>query len=165
MNWLDFAIIVTVAWFAFTGLATGLVREVVMLVAAFLGVVLAGQLYPRLADDIKIVNADARVDDLIAFLAIFTAVVLAGQIVGSLLRGVASMLFLGPFDHLGGLAFGLLKGGIIVELVLLAFATFPASGWMSGALSSSLLAPVFLDGAPLLVHVLPGVFSAGAKAF
>ncbi|MHB8574917.1 MAG: CvpA family protein [Dehalococcoidia bacterium] len=165
MNWLDLIIIVTVLWFAFTGLATGLVREVVMLIASFIGVLLAGHLYLRLADDIKIIHDDPTVDRLIAFLAIFTATVLAGQIIGSLLRDVAAALLLGPFDHVGGLAFGLVKGLIIVEVILIAFAAFPAASWMSSALTNSLIAPVFLDGAPLLLHVLPSVFSAGAKAF
>jgi membrane protein required for colicin V production len=164
MNWLDFVIIVTIIWFAFTGLATGLIREVVMLVASFAGVLLAGHLYLRLADDIKIVHDDPRVDRLIAFLAIFTATVLAGQIIGILLRDVASALLLGPFDHLGGLALGLLKGCIIVELVLIAFAAFPAASWMTTALDNSLLAPVFLSGVPWLLHLLPGSFSSSVKA-
>ena len=164
MNWLDFAIIVTILWFAITGLTVGLLREVVTLVAVFLGVVLAGRLYARLADDIRIVHADTRMDQLIAFIAIFGATALAGQIAGSLLKQTASLLLLGPVDRVAGLAFGLLKGLIIVELVLIAFAVFPSAMWMKTAIDTSLLAPLFLDGAPWLLHLLPGGFRSAVHA-
>ncbi|HEY8837988.1 MAG TPA: CvpA family protein, partial [Dehalococcoidia bacterium] len=164
LNWLDFAIIVTILWFAITGLTAGMLREVVTLVAVFLGVVLAGRLYARLADDIRIVHDDPRMDQLIAFIAIFGATALAGQIAGSLLKQTASLLLLGPVDRVAGLAFGLLKGLIIVELVLIAFAVFPSAMWMKTAIDTSLLAPLFLDGAPWLLHLLPGGFRSAVHA-
>jgi membrane protein required for colicin V production len=165
VNWLDFAIIVTIVWFAFAGLTTGLIREVVTLVAAILGVLLAGRLYQRLADDIRIVHDDPRLSRLIAFIAIFGATVLGGQILAGLLKHTASLLLLGPADRLAGLAFGLLKGLIIVELVLIAFVVFPAAGWMTSAIQTSLLAPIFLNGAPWLLHLLPGIFRVAVHAF
>lgn len=165
MNWLDFAIILTVLWFTIAGVTTGLLREVVTLLAAVLGVVLAGRLYARLAEDIRIMHDDQRLARLIAFISIFSATVLAGQIVGGFLKQTASLLLLGPADRLAGLIFGLLKGLIIVELLLIAFVVFPAAGWMTAAIDTSLLAPVFLDGAPWLVHLLPGVFHAAVQSF
>jgi membrane protein required for colicin V production len=165
VNWLDVAIIVVLLWFTFTGLTTGLVREIVPLGAAVIGVVLAGHFYLRLADDIKIVYDNPTVDRLVAFVSIFGASVLAGEIVAGMLKGTASLLLLGPADQVVGFFFGLLKGAIVVELVLIGFAVFPAANWMTTAMNSSLIAPVFLSGVPWLLHLLPGSFSAGVRAF
>jgi membrane protein required for colicin V production len=165
VNWLDFVIIVTIVWFALAGLTTGLVREAVALFAALVGVVLAGHYYQRLADDVRIVHDDANVDRLVAFLAIFAACVLIGQLAGTMLKGAVSLLLLGSIDHAGGLVLGTLKGCVIVELVLLGFAAFPAAGWMTKAMDTSLLAPVFLSGVPWLLHLLPASFRAAASGF
>lgn len=158
VNWLDLAIIVTILWFTFSGLTTGLLREGVTMLAAFVGVVLAGRFYQRLAEDIRIVHDDILVDRLIAFVAIFAATLLAGQVVGTVLRQAASLLMLGSFDRFAGLVFGFVKGCVIVELVLVAFTVFPAASWMASAIDSSLVAPLFLNGAPWLLHLLPGTF-------
>ena len=165
VNWLDFVIVVTIIWFGVAGMTTGLVREIVTWGAALLGVALAGRYYLKLADDIRIVHDGATVDDLIAFIAIFAGVVLAGHILGAVLKGAVSLLLLGWLDRAGGLLFGLIKGAIIVEAVLIAFATFPAAGWMTQALDTSLLAPVFLSGVPWLLHLLPGSFKQGVAGY
>jgi membrane protein required for colicin V production len=165
VNWLDFAIIVVLVWFTLAGLTSGLVRELVALLAATLGVIVAGRYYTRLADDIALVHTGPAEDRLIAFIAIFAACVLAGQLLGVALHGAVSVLLLGPIDNAGGLAFGFVKGAIIVELLLIGFATFPVAQWMTNALDTSLLAPVFLEGVPWLLHLLPGAFHAGVAAF
>jgi membrane protein required for colicin V production len=165
VNWLDFVIILVMVWFAFTGLATGLIREVVMTVACILGVLLAGRLYLRLADDIRIVHDDPTFDRLVAFIVIFAAVFLAGQIAGAYLRQAARLLLLGPLDRLGGLAFGVVEGFLLIETLLIAFAVFQVAGWMTSAIDQSLLAPVFLNGAPWLLHLLPDAFREGVRAF
>jgi membrane protein required for colicin V production len=165
VNWLDFAIIVTILWFSIAGLSTGLLREVVTLLAAFVGVLLAGRLYPRLAEDIRLVHDDPLMAKLIAFIAIFGATLLAGQLVAGFLKGTASLLLLGSADRAAGLLFGFLKGCIVVEVVLIGFAVFPAAGWMTTAIDGSLLAPVFLSGVPWVLHLLPGSFRQGVRAF
>lgn len=165
MNWLDFVIIVTLIWFAFAGLSTGLVRELVGVLASSLGVVLAGHYYQRLADDIKIAYDDPTVDRLIAFIAIFAACFLAGQLLGIALKDLVSLLLLGWLDRAGGLLFGLAEGVVVVELLLIAFAAFPAAQWMSKALDTSLLTPVFLSGVPWLLHLLPASFRQAVSGF
>lgn len=165
MNWLDFAIIVAVIWFAYAGLSMGLLREGIALVSALVGVLLAGRFYLRLANDVSIVNADPTTNQLIAFVAIFAGTVLAGQIVAAMLKGSAQSIRLdGTVDGLGGLCCGVLQGCVLVELVLIAFAAFPAASWMSHAIDGSLLAPVFLKGVPLLLHVLPSAVRQAVQA-
>jgi membrane protein required for colicin V production len=165
VNWLDFIVILIMVWFAFTGLTTGLVREVVALLASTIGVVLAGRYYARLADDIAIVHTGATANRLVAFVAIFAACVLAGQLAGLALKGFVSTLHLSWLDRAGGLAFGILKGAVIVEALLIGMANFPAAVWMAKALDTSLLAPVFLSGVPWLLHLLPASFRIGVAAF
>jgi membrane protein required for colicin V production len=165
VNWLDFVIVAVIVWSAFAGLMTGLVREVVGLIAVVAGVFLAGKFYQRLADDIKIVHEGTLVNQLAAFLGIFAATVLAGQIATGVLKGAVSLLMLGPLDRLGGLALGIVTGCMVVELLLIAFAALPAAGWMSSALDHSLLAPIFLSGVPWLLKLLPAPFRAAAQSY
>lgn len=165
MNWLDVAIIVTIIWFSLTGLSAGLLREVATLLAALVGVLLAGRLYQRLAADVKLVHDDPRAAHLIAFIAIFAATFLAGQLVGGFLKQAAALLLLGAADRTAGLVFGFIKGCVVVELTLIAFAVFPAAGWMTSAIDGSLIAPVFLSGVPLLLHLLPGSFRQAVHGF
>jgi len=165
VNWLDFAIIVVLVWFALVGLSTGLVRELVTLFAATIGVILAGRYYQKLADDIAIVHTGDTVNRLIAFIAIFAACVLAGHLAGTALRDFVSLLLLGPLDRAGGFVFGFIQGFVIVELVLIACATFPAAQWMTRALDTSLLTPVFLSALPWLLHLLPSGFREAVAGF
>lgn len=165
MNWLDVAVVVVVLWFAYLGLSLGLLRAGVALLAALIGVLLAGRFYGRLAGDLSIASTDTRSDQLIAFIAIFVALVLAGEIAAGLLReGARSVLIDDTLDVLGGLVCGLLLGGVVVEFLLIGFTAFPAAGWASSAIDGSLLAPLFLKGAPLLLHLLPGAIGSAVRA-
>ncbi len=165
MNWLDFAIIVTILWFSVVGLNSGLLREVVTLLASIVGVVLAGRLYLRLGDDIRLIHDELTLARLIAFLAIFGATLLAGQIAAGFLKETASLLRLGSADRAAGVLFGFLRGCIVVELVLIGFAVLPAAGWMTASIDGSLLAPVFLSGVPWLLQLLPGSFRQAVRSF
>lgn len=164
MNWLDIVIIATLAWFAFAGLSAGILRESVTLLGTVAGVILAGQLYKRLADDLTIFTSSTRAANIAAFIAIFAAVFLAGQIAALLLKRTASLLMLGPLDHLAGLAFGLVKGFVVIEGALILFAGYRIDIITRG-MDGSLLTPFFLDGLPLLLNVLPGEFRAAVERF
>lgn len=162
MNWLDGVILALLIWFIFAAFTAGLIREVVTIVSAILGVVLAGLFYERLADDIGTVIDSDRVARIVAFLAILGAIVLAGQVLAWLLKETASLLMLGTFDQLGGAAFGLVKGVVIVQVLLLLFATYPSLG-LDEAIGDSALSPLFIDRAPVLLQVLPAEFDAAKQ--
>ncbi|HLZ68810.1 MAG TPA: CvpA family protein [Dehalococcoidia bacterium] len=165
MNWVDLVIILIVVWFTFNGLSTGLVRELIALAGALIGVTLAGHLYPRLADDVKIVYDSQDTDRLVAFLAIFVACVLAAHLIGGTTDQAGNLLKLGSADQALGLIFGFVKACVIVELLLIAFVVFPAAVWAASAIDKSLLAPVFLKGVPWLLNLLPGLFRAKVRVF
>ena len=160
MHWLDLLIIAIVAWFTFRAFTAGLIREVVMFAALIAGVILAGQFYRDLAADIAFAIDDEQLRQLIAFISIFAGVVVIGSIAAHLLRRIAALLLLGPFDHLGGAAFGFAKGILLVEVLLFAAVAFPVASGVESAVDQSALAPLFLDGIPVLLEVLPAEFRA-----
>src|SRR4030042_6958620 len=159
MNWLDGVILVVLIWFIFAAFNAGFIREVVTIVSAVLGVVLAGLFYERLADDVGTFIDSERAARTVAFLLIFGAVALAGQVAAMLLKETAGLLMLGTFDHLAGAVFGLAKGVVIVQVLLILFATYPSLG-LDDAISGSELSPVFTEDAPILLPVLPAEFDA-----
>jgi len=163
MNYVDIAIVVLVAWFNFSAFSAGIIREVVTMTGVAFGVVLAGLFYQDLAADVKLAVDSENAASIIAFLIIFGACFLAGQLAGMLLKQTASLLMLGMFDHLLGAAFGFLKGMVIVEVALILFVTFPALG-LKDNIRDSMFGPMFLDGIPILLRVLPVEFQNAVDA-
>jgi membrane protein required for colicin V production len=163
MNWLDVIVVLIVAWFAFSAFWAGLIREVVTIVGVALGIVLAGFFYQDLADDVELVIDTDNAPPIIAFLLIFGACTLAGQLAAMVLKQTASLLMLGTFDHLLGAVFGFVKGIAIVEILMILFVTFPALG-LKDAIDESLFGPMFLDGIPFLLKILPSEFDSAVEA-
>jgi uncharacterized membrane protein required for colicin V production len=60
-------------------------------------------------------------------------------------------------DHIGGAFFGLLKGLIVVQILLILFAAYPSLK-LRDAIAGSELAPYFIDDASFLLVILPGEF-------
>jgi len=159
MHWLDLLIVGIVAWFTFSAFSAGLIRELVTVVAMIAGTVLAGRFYAELALDIEFLIDDESPRNFIAFIAIFAGVMVLGQVGASMLRRVAAMLLLGPFDHLGGALFGFAKGVALVQIILIVASIYPFSRDVDGALDRSTLAPVFLNRVPIILRLLPDEFS------
>ncbi|MCH7522907.1 MAG: CvpA family protein [Chloroflexi bacterium] len=164
MNWLDIVIVLVIAFFAISAFRTGLIREVVTLVSVAVGVVVAGLFYDDLARDVLVFIDNEKTALIVGFLVLLGAVYLAGQLVAVMLKQAASLLFLGWADHAGGALFGLIKGLIVVEVLLVLLVTFPRLGLKSD-IDGSALASVFLDAAPLLLLVLPNEFERAVDAF
>jgi len=163
MNWLDAVILIALIGFTFAAFRSGLIREVVTLVAVVVGVLVAGHYYDDLADDVLLFIKNDKAAKVIAFLALFGSVALLGQLAAFLMKQVVSMLLLGWVDHLAGGAFGLLKGLVLVELFLMLFATYPYLG-LDKAIDGSGIAPLFLDNGPALLKLLPGEFNRAVEA-
>ena len=164
MNWLDFAIIFVIIGFVVGAYAAGLIREAVTLVAAILGIIVAGLLYDDLAADILVFMNDEDAAQAISFLILVGAVYLFGQIVALMLSRTASLLMLGWADHAGGAVFGFLKGLIVVQALLIVLAAYPSLG-MQDAVAGSQLAPYFVDDVDVLLWVLPDNFDSRIERF
>jgi len=164
LNWVDIAILVSMAGFTIAAFHAGLIREIITIVGAIFAVALAGALYTELAADVGVAIDDEQTSRLIAFAVIFGATVLASQLIALFLKQAASLLMLGPLDSLGGAFIGLLKGFIFVEVALFAGVTFPSLG-VEGAIENSSLAPLFLDILPVLKAILPREFKDAVDQF
>lgn len=165
MNWLDLAIAGVIAWMTFSAFRTGLIRVVASFASTILGAVLAGRFYGRLAENIEFMVENPEIRNLVAFVAIFAGLVILGQVIAAMLKTVTSLLFLGPLDHLGGAVVGLIQGVLVVELLLFAVTTFPATPGLARALEGSTLAPVFIERIPVFERLLPVEFRAALDAF
>ena len=155
----DLVIVAVVAWFTFSAFSRGLIREIVTGIAMFGGAILAGQFYDDLSANLSFVTDNESVLNFASFTAIFIGILVLGQIAAMFMKRVAALLMLGPFDHLGGALFGFLKGVVIVEVVLIVVTAFPVATSLTTAVDRSTLAPVFLDGVPVMLELLPGEFS------
>jgi membrane protein required for colicin V production len=154
MNWLDFVIIITITGFVFSGWATGLVREVVTLAAALVGVVAAGLLYERLAETVVVFVDNEDTAEAISILVLFWSVYLLGQIATVIMKGSLMLLMIGWWDKPGGAVFGFLKGLVVVQIMLIVFAAYPEIG-MEEPVEESELASHFVDDWSLVLAVLP----------
>lgn len=164
MHWLDLVIVAIIAWFTFSAFSAGLIREAVTAVALVAGAVLAGRYYAELSADIAFLIGDDTTRNLVSFVAIFAGIAVLGQVAAVVLRRAAALLLLGPFDRVGGALFGFAKGVLLVEVLLIAASTFPVASGLDAALDQSTLAPVFLDGIPVMLQLLPDEFGAAVDA-
>ena len=164
MNWLDIAIVLIIAFFVTTAFSAGLIRELVTLASVVVGVIAAGLFHDDLARDVLVFIDDATAAKAIAFLVLLGAIYLAGQLIAIMLKQVAAALLLGWADRLGGALFGLVKGLVVVEVLLILFVTYPQLG-LDHAIEDSGLASVFLDAASALLIILPDDFERAVDAF
>jgi uncharacterized membrane protein required for colicin V production len=164
MNWLDVVIMVAVLWFTITAFQAGFIRETVTVVAAIIGVALAGFFYRDLADDVLLFIDNEQVARIVAFGIIFVAVALAGQVLALILKPTISMLQLGIFDQLAGAAFGFAKAMVFIQVFLLVFVTYPRWG-LGEAIDDSFFGTVILENVAVLDRILPEEFEISLDAF
>ena len=141
MNGLDWLILGVLALSIGLAVAQGFLMEVFSLAGAILGYLLAAWEYPRVAAWFLPYVSAAWVANAAGFLAIFFSVVLLAGFAGRLSRWMFAEAGLRWFDRLLGAAFGLLRGGVVATVVVMALATFSPS---SPSLAGSRLAPYVL---------------------
>ncbi len=164
MNWLDAAILALVVWFTFAAFQAGFIRESVTVVAAVLGVVLAGMFYIDLADDVLLFIDNEYVARIVAFGVLFAATALAGQMLAMVLKPAVDGFQLGVFDQLAGAGFGLAKALIFIQVFLIVFITYPK--WnMDDAIDSSFIGSLIIKNTPVVVKALPDEFELSVDSF
>lgn len=164
MNWLTLVLIAILGFITWRAYRNGFVRELVSLSAVILAIPLAGVLYDDLYRKVHPIINSEPLAYLVSFLAIMAGVIIAGQVAAHLLKQTVALLNLGAADQLAGAAFGLLKGILACQVVLLALVVFPKPD-LRDAIDGSVLATKLLDAAPPVLAVLPGRFDSGLHAF
>jgi membrane protein required for colicin V production len=164
VNWVTILLVAVIAFTTYRAFRNGFVRELVSLCSVILAIPLAGALYDDMYPKIHPMVDNEPLAYLVSFLAILFGVVVAGQVAAHILKKGVSLLNFGAADQLAGGAFGLLKGILICQAVLIAFVLFPNPD-LRGSIDDSPVARTMLDGAPLVLTILPGQFDRGLQAF
>jgi membrane protein required for colicin V production len=120
MNWLDISILTVVALFAFLGFRSGLIKEVVSIVAV-LGGIIGGVMFYDLAGGLFIrydLVKNKSIASVGGFIVIMLCVYVVIQLLGLGLAKIMGALQLNWLDRVGGGAFGVVKGAIISFLIV-----------------------------------------------
>jgi len=124
VNPVDIGILAVVALSGFLGLLRGAVREVMALGALLLGLLVALYGYSDLARPLGRWIDDPLLAQAAAFFGVLLLFWIAFALVGWLLRRLLRFLKLGWADRIGGLAFGLARGALLVSLLAWSFTAF-----------------------------------------
>jgi membrane protein required for colicin V production len=162
MNWVDITVLALVGASTLLGLYWGLIRQAIAVAGVVAGILLAGRFYQPVAEflhgkDGGGLVADANWARIIAFAGILLIVgVLVGAI-GSLVRVVARLLYLGWLDHLLGALLGLVMAITLVTPVVVVATVFPVPGF-SESVHNSQVAHWLSGYGPVVLSVLPPEF-------
>lgn len=165
-NVLDIGIIVLIVLSALIGLIRGFVRETFSLITWLAALGFAFLYYEQLASHVPFDGQGKLGRVVIAFVVIFLGVLIIGSIINHLLSAAVSSIGLGGVDYLLGGAFGILRGGLIVTLLVMLFSAVGKSSSETWWTESRLM-PWFENNAMLLKEMiptklpeeLPGIFS------
>ena len=164
MNWLTVVLLLVLGLITWRAWRSGFVRELVSLSAVILAVPVAGVLYDDMYPKVEPIVDNEQGAALISFLAIMFGVIVAGQVAAHLLRGLVTMLNLGIVDQAAGAMFGLFKGVLICDAVLVALIAFPSPD-LRDEIDGSAVASRLVDSAPLVLSVLPRTFDHALEVF
>lgn len=164
MNWFDGLIIVLLAWFTFSAFQAGFIRETVTVVAAILGILLAGIFYKDLADDVLMFIDNETVALLVAFGILFGATALAGQMLALVLKPTVNLLQLGVFDQLIGAVFGFAKAMVFIQLFMVVFITYPKWG-IDDTINNSVFGSLIVEKTSFVVNLMPSEFEVSVDSF
>ncbi len=156
MNWLNIVIIVVLAISTFLGLKTGIIKAVLSLAGLIVGVILAGQLYAPLAEQLSFIS-QAGVAEVVAFALILIGVMVIAVVLARLLKWAASVVMLSWVNHLGGAIFGLVLGAIFCGALLAIWVKWLGVG---STITESIVSAFLLDKFPLVLALLPDEFDA-----
>ena len=137
MNSLDIIILSGLASSTALGFYRGFIRQLVSFVGLIGGIIVAGRFYEPVAEFLHGPNGGGIIADqnwarIIAFVGLLILFTIVLNIVGSALRFVAKLLFLGWADHLLGAVVGFLLGLTSIMAMVVVATVFPVPGLSDG---------------------------------
>jgi membrane protein required for colicin V production len=144
------------------GFFWGLIRQLIAFFGLAGGILVAGRFYSPVAEflhgpDGGGLIADANWARIIAFVGILVLFSLLLGAVGSVLRVVAKVLFLGWLDHLLGAVLGFLMSLTLLMSMVVAATVFPVPG-LSDTVRQSQVASFLTGYVPVVLAMLPPEF-------
>ncbi|MFC1901987.1 CvpA family protein [Chloroflexota bacterium] len=161
MNWLDIIILVIIVIPTLIGLKIGIIKAVLSMAGAFVGVILAGRYYVMLAEQLTFISQPS-IAKIAAFALILIGVMIIAAVLASLVKWVVSVVLLGWVNRLGGAVFGFVLGAIFCGALLTIWAKFVG---VTGLVDESALAVLLLDSFPVVLALLPAEFDSVRSFF
>ena len=139
MNLFDMLAIVILAFCVIRGMFRGLIKEISSIIGVLAGFYAAYTYYTFPADLLSRWFSDPAHVNIVSFLLIFCTVFLVISMLGVVIKYVLNIAFLGWFDRVCGIGFGLVKGILLVSVLLIIFTAFLPRG--APLVKESVLAP------------------------
>ncbi len=122
MNILDIILLLCFVPALIQGFRKGFISQVISIISLILGVWMSARFANIVGNWIgQYIQGSEQVLRLVAFALIFIAVIAALTLVGKMLEGMIRLIMLGWLNRLLGVLFSLLKAGLIVGLLIMAF--------------------------------------------
>ena len=148
MDWISIAILIILGFYTIGGLRAGLIRQVIGLFGIIVALVLAFRHFEAAGAAIAgYFTIDPTLASVVGFAAILVGVLLIASAISHLWSRLARLAPISLLDSVGGAAFGLLKGLIIVSIVLILLSALPFAG-VRAALDGSTVSRELLSIAP-----------------
>lgn len=139
MNIVDLILLIGLAWMVFRGCRIGLVRGLVGLVSLVLAYGL-GLAYGGAVSEWISGDGVGHGPALLGFFCIFLATLIACYLLGRMLQAMLKATPLGAVDTLGGGAFGLAQGVLLLGLLILLLRAYPPHPRVSDTIDDARLA-------------------------
>ena len=128
MNAFDIVVAVILSYSLIRGLFRGLVKELASIIGVLGGFFAAYSLYGVAAGYLSGLVSNPAYRNILAFMVIFCVVVILVNLLAVVIKYVLRIVFLGWLDRLGGVAFGVVKGVLIVSVIFLVLTAFLPKG-------------------------------------
>ncbi|MCX5869940.1 MAG: CvpA family protein [Deltaproteobacteria bacterium] len=120
----DLVIVAIFVFFVARGIWVGLLGQVTVIVALYVGYLVAGQYHDKLFPFLRGVSENPQIVFLLAYAILFACTYVLIMLVGKALTGVVQLTIAGWFDKLLGAVFGAVKALIITILLHMLLTTF-----------------------------------------
>ncbi len=122
MNILDIILLICFVPALIQGFRKGFISQVIAIISIIAGVWMSARFASLVSAWIgQYIQGSEQVLKVVAFALIFIAVIAVLALVGKLIEGTIKLVMLGWLNRLLGVVFSLLKAGLIVGLVIMAF--------------------------------------------
>ncbi|MFL6216056.1 MAG: CvpA family protein [Blastocatellia bacterium] len=150
MTLLDYFVAIMVIVSVVVGASRGIIKGILSITSAMVGLVLATQLYALAAHLFVPFTTSTRAANLLGFVTIFLLALVGGSLLARWLRGGIKRARLGWLDHLLGAVFGLLRGWLVCSVIYLALTAFPVK---LEAVERAEFAPALLEGTRVISYL------------
>lgn len=162
MNLLDLFILIPIAYFAWKGFTSGLVKEVFSIAGIILAVFITFEYMHLLTPIFKMVFENPDHAAVASGITLFVATIAIVQGVAHLIQKFLELIKINFLNRIAGLIFGSLKSAIVISAFLLLLAGLNLPG--EDTRNNSVSYPIVITLAPAVFNMVAAVYP-GAESF